>query len=140
MDTLTKEPNHLESSLPAHRVAASDRRRQPRVYPSILSAVLDAGVQRWVVMIADISLSGARILNAPPELSVGDSLCLATLLHGSDTMTIPCTIVRMEGNPAHSEIGVHFEPAAEADTSALDRYLRRHFDGDAEVEDVALES
>src|SRR5947209_7898509 len=105
--TLSKTPLIQENTEPATREGhPTERRLQPRIYPSILSAVLDAGVQRWVVKIGDISLSGARILNAPPDLSIGDTVCLATLLNGSDTMTVPCTIVRVLGNEAYAELGV----------------------------------
>ena len=89
-------------------------------------------------MIGDISLSGARILNAPPDLAVGDSLCLATLLNGCDTMTVSCTIVRVEANEAHAQLGVRFEASEATDNGALDRYLRRHIEGEAETGNKAL--
>ncbi len=89
-------------------------------------------------MIEDISLSGARIVNAPPDLQVGDTLCLATLLNGSETMTVPCTIVRVEANEAHAQLGVKFEAPEASEHSALDRYLRRHIGGEAGAEDESL--
>ncbi|HLJ55882.1 MAG TPA: PilZ domain-containing protein [Chthonomonadaceae bacterium] len=128
----TRNSKQFEDGVPSGARQAgcgAERRGQPRVYPSTLSAVLNSGDQRWVVMIGDISLSGARILNAPPDLAVGDSLCLATLLCGTDTMTVPCTIVRVEANEAHAQIGVRFEASKVAQNEALDRYLRAHIDG-----------
>lgn len=128
----TNYPNSISSEPNITDTLPCERRLMPRIYPSILSAVLDAGEQRWVVMIGDISLSGARILNAPPELSVGDTLCLATLLNGCDTMTVPCTVVRMEGNEAHAQLGVRFEASDSIENSPLDRYLRLHMHSNAE--------
>ena len=107
-----------------------DRRRHPRYCPTILSAIVQDGEHRCAVTVADISRTGARIMNAPPELAVGETLHLATLLHGADAITVPCRVVHVNSNEAHAELGLRFEDMDAAGTEALDNYLQKHLAGE----------
>lgn len=121
------KPNEQTAFSGANEKPASgsaEQRGEPRLHPPILSALVEARNDRQIVTVFDLSRTGARIINAPPGLEVGDSLRLAALLHGYDTFTAPCTVVHLKGNEAHSEAGVRFGDLTADESRALAAYLR----------------
>jgi hypothetical protein len=119
-------------TVPVLRVQFPDRRGQMRLCPPVLSAILFTGEDRNVVSIADISFTGAKILNAPPGLRVGDTLQLAACLQEQERMLLLCTIAYVNGNEVQSEVGVRFENVEDADTHVLISYLRQLLDSEVE--------
>ncbi len=107
----------------------SEQRGERRHYPRVLSAILQTEQDRVVVTVSDLSLSGARIWNAPPCLMAGDTLTLSALLHGRNTLTVPCTVIHIRGNEAHLEVGVRFDDIQPAEWRALSCYLHLRADG-----------
>ena len=131
----------VDPDLTSENIDASDtreRRQQQRVRPYVLSALLVAGDERTAVSVVDISLTGARVLNAPPGIAAGDTVTLAALLHGSDTIAVPCIVMHVTGNEASSELGVRFQPAYAAEEGALRSFILAHLRNGDDTGDAAV--
>jgi hypothetical protein len=122
------------------RIQNPERRAHPRLSPSALSAILYVGEERSVVTIGDISLTGAKILNAPAGLKKGDTLKMTTCLHGHDMMTLVCNIAYVKGNAAQSVVGVRFENVEDSDTRMLVSYLHWLVNSEPESADPTFAS
>ena len=114
-----------------------ERRRQQRVRPPVLSALLIAGDERSAVNVVDISLTGARILNAPSGVDAGELVQLAALLHGDDTIIVRAMVVHATCNEAHCELGIHFDADQAGQVRALKSYILAHLDREIGGDDVA---
>jgi hypothetical protein len=126
------------SSEPVIRVHLPERRAQLRVCPPALSAILHSGGDQHVVYVGDISYTGAKIRNAPPGLTAGSTIRLATCLPDRDVITVVCTVAYVNGNEAQSEIGVRFEGTGDEDTRALISYLCELLGSQLEIADQIL--
>jgi hypothetical protein len=113
---LSHDAKHAEGKL--------ERRKKRRMCPQVLSGILEAKEQRHVVTIHDLSLTGARVMNAPPFLELGDQMRLAIMIEGHAAHPFPCTVMHKNGNEAHLEIGVRFDPVDPEHSSGLEWYLR----------------
>jgi len=101
-----------------------ERRKKRRIRPTVLSGIMEARDQRYVVTIHDLSLIGARVMNAPPYLELGEKIWLSIMIEGQPVHPYPCTVIHKNGNEAHLEVGVRFEPLEQENSGGLEWYLR----------------
>ena len=101
-----------------------ERRKKRRTRPRVLSGIVETERVRQVVTIADLSLTGARIVNAPPCIQLGEQIQLAIMIDGHPAHPFPCTVIHKKGNEAHLEVGVRFDPVDPEQSSGLAWYLR----------------
>jgi hypothetical protein len=109
-----------------------ERRKKRRTRPKVLSGIVETNLVRQVVTIADLSLAGARIVNAPPCIELGEQIQLAIMIDGHAAVPFPCTVIHKKGNEAHLEIGVQFDPVDPEQSRGLAWYLRETADSSNE--------
>ena len=127
----TTDENTLDENQSPYRTVTTEcpeRRRQRRLCPPMLSGILDVRQQKFVVTISNLSLTGAKVLNGPPGLNVGDTLRLAAMIGDRTALAFPCTVIHIKGNEAHLEIGVRFDPVDPSNSRELGWYLNQNLD------------
>jgi len=115
--------NDANLELPQVRLASTDRRENLRLRPSALSALVFIGAEKYIVSIRDISKSGVKVVNAPPELSEGQEFSLLAGLNGPNLLQVRCRASYLLGSPARREVGAQFMDMHAEDTQQLLRYL-----------------
>jgi hypothetical protein len=84
-----------------------------------LSATLHLGADARPVAVRDLSLSGACIESAPPDLSPGDPIVLEAVLGAYGEIVATCEIVRVTRTEDGSVLGVRFIMMSQEDTNHL---------------------
>jgi c-di-GMP-binding flagellar brake protein YcgR len=102
----------------------AERRRFLRVKPDVLSAMLTAGANRYVVAIRDISAGGALVVNAPYDLEVDDQVEMMVRLD-DEIIDVRCRVARIVQDPISPAIGVEFIDLASGNTDKLLSYVSK---------------
>lgn len=101
---------------------AWERRRNLRVRPDALSAVMIVGGKRHVVSIRDISTGGARVVNGPQGLLRDDRVELIARLD-EDMVHMNCRVAHVNDDPIRGSAGVEFLDVDGESTGKLLSYV-----------------
>jgi c-di-GMP-binding flagellar brake protein YcgR len=101
---------------------AWERRRNLRVRPDALSAVMTVGIARHVVSIRDISTGGAKVVNAPQGLQREDRVGLLARLD-EEMIDMRCRVAYVNEDPIRGSVGVEFLDVDSESTTKLLSYV-----------------
>src|SRR5258708_10932819 len=103
--------------------ARADRRTHPRFVTPQLTASLWIDDKEHVITVRDLSMSGARIEDAPDGLFEGEDVVFATTFEGYGPFVVPCEIMHTEPCAGALRIGLRFMALEQYQTNIFFFYL-----------------
>src|SRR5205823_3601765 len=94
-----------DSGKPIAMLARADRRTHPRFATPRLTASLWIDNQEHVITVKDLSMSGARIEDAPLGIIEGQDVVLGTTFEGYGPFVVPCEIMHAEPSSGGLRLG-----------------------------------
>ena len=122
-DDIPFDDGEALNTLPIVRLQPVERREHLRLSAEALPGLMFIGSHKQVVMIRDISLTGAKIVNVPLDLKEGDLFELRVCLDCGSALAVRCSVMHAQGTAAWRTVGVLFVNTSEAEAERLLSYL-----------------